>query len=157
MAERRFYIMEATAYAEGAPTITESELLHRIYLIKTMVETGQSLTNLNKRAIDILFHGDREKGEEPPDGYNQHFDRFSSMISTPDQELGTREWTPKQLAKHLMEHPECEVSMCKPTPSPTRAEWEAWVWSCADVLCTSAEHRQHIYQVMMSMPIVPKE
>jgi hypothetical protein len=41
--------------------ITESDLLHRIVLIRTMVETGQNLSQLNERVIDILLHGEKKE------------------------------------------------------------------------------------------------
>jgi hypothetical protein len=58
MEEKWFIIREWNGGPMGW-TITETELLRRIYLIRTRIETGQSLPYLNERAIDILIYGEQ--------------------------------------------------------------------------------------------------
>jgi hypothetical protein len=71
MGERRFVIYEImqpelnTAFELLPGFITETELLRRFYGIRTMIETGQNLSQLNERAISILLHGEKEQNPVP--------------------------------------------------------------------------------------------
>jgi len=118
---------------------TESELKRRLCEIIAMEPKGRSLEQMAEDGLLILLYG-----------------------------TSGRDYTPKELARHLREHPEDKL---EPWPGPddilqmrgrhTRAEWEEWAAKVTDGI-DDLIHGQldtwiELKDALLSMPIVPKE
>ena len=128
--------------------VSEEELKRRLVLMFSMFN-GE---NDWPQVLPILFHGSAEKDDEKP------WPGPEDIIKMRRGEKGEE---PCYVCKQVGNH-ESWCSRGKPSPAPTREEWEAWAHQLSHKLITKiyASHiaqRADVKDSLLSMPIVPKE
>lgn len=155
MSERRFIIAEMGDWGQPVGevadyVVTESELLHRLYLIRTLIETGQSLCQLNERGIDILLHGEKEQPWPGP----------VDIIEMRGKEQPKEKQFPKEqdLQKFDGIPAKNQAEIHKKQPD----EWEEWAEAAAHVLVverydnTLNAQELKVKEVLFSIPCNPR-
>lgn len=137
--------------------MTETELGRRLDII---FDKGYCSTW--EKVFDILLLGIGEQSCSDADtatyqelqrdtgkGWKVHIDGAQEQ---PAKEK-PRQWTPKQLAKHLKKHPECKVSL---DPPAEQNEWEKWAGRMAHHITDGAEPRSFWFeQVVEAILTIP--